>query len=205
MLISSKPIKECETFNQCHAARLSNEAFYYENKDDYMKIYKGKFILISDRKLVKVVDTIFDITIAYDTQKDGPAYYTWVGREKDLEKEKERLAELILSFEFPEEQNLLLFAIVQNSTHMFWKHNVKELEMTNTKDFKPHYGITSLNPNGIQRIFCSVLVKASKKDDYGIPITFLLDTGSPYTFIHKKKALKLFENIEHKSPHFFFY
>lgn len=58
--------------------------------------YKGKFILISDRKLIKVLDNILDITLAYNTQQDEPAYYTWVGFEKNLEKEKEKLKNLIL-------------------------------------------------------------------------------------------------------------
>jgi len=176
-LCCSKKKEEIQRYqNEIRSGKMENQAAYWKLRYDLKQKHRHQFALISNKKLVSVFPDHYSAIIKKDELNDDYAFITQIGAE---DKKPD-----ILPIE-PSE--------LGKSTN----HSV----MFNQEDLPPHlYGI-EINENDFiplayyigpnRRPYVVLPLKMIKSSTKVLPTTFLVDTGSPRSYLEEKTIAAL--------------
>lgn len=146
-----------------------NRDEYWENREEMLKQYKGKYIAYAKGKILGVTDTSTEISKYIED--DSTVFTTLVGDEEHKSSTKDVLLHNI------RDMNLHLSKCDTKTQFPYHKDEQKCISETG---FKVNFGWYGEN-----RIYTSLFLKNDKRDTKGIVGTFIIDTGAPRSYVQK--------------------
>jgi predicted aspartyl protease len=147
--------------------RYDNMAVYYSNRSAIVEKWKGKYFAVAQGEVVGAFESEAAAKEHCHKLNLSNAFITKVGDEQNESRS------LVLSD---------LVTEINGVYHVKFNYDKNENKLVDAASFKPYNFKHGL------RYFVCVLVqtKDSMEAGKGVPTTFLIDTGSPRTFIHDR-------------------